>query len=165
MFTNIIQQDTANVNCPHKEFLCFGLGAEEFGIDIHKIQEIRNYEITTTVANTPDYLKGVINLRGIIVPIIDMRIRFKFGQAVYNEFTVVIILHLTDRVVGIVVDRVADVVTLTSDDIRQIPHHDVADASTYLLGIGTVDQRMLILIDIDHLLANEQALLTSALIN
>ncbi|PXX37948.1 chemotaxis protein CheW [Undibacterium pigrum] len=165
MFTNIIPQDTANVNCLSHEFLCFGLGAEEFGIDIHKIQEIRNYEITTTIANTPDYLKGVINLRGIIVPIIDMRIKFKFGQAIYNDFTVVIILHLTDRTVGIVVDRVADVVTLGSSDIRQIQHQDIADAASYLLGIGTLDQRMLILIDIDHLLANELELLTSASIN
>ena len=165
MLANIIQQDTANVNCQNKEFLCFGLGAEEYGIELHQIQEIRQYEITTSIANTPDYLKGVIHLRGIIVPIIDMRIRYAFSQAVYNEFTVVIILHLTDRTVGIVVDKVADVVSLGDADIRQVPHHDVADAATYLLGIGTLDQRMLILIDIAHLLASDQTMLASTLIN
>lgn len=152
----------AGVPC---EYLCFGLGAEEYGIDIHKVQELRKYEIATTIANSPDYVKGVINLRGTIIPIIDMRVKFKLGIPSYNEFTVVIILHLADRMTGIVVDSVADVITLANDEIRDLPQCQPKEASSYLLGIGTVGERMLILIDMDQLLATEQVLVTSTLLN
>ena len=82
------------------EFLVFTLGSEEYGIDILKVQEIRSYETVTRIANTPDFIKGVINLRGEIVPIIDLRVRFHLGEIRYDEFTVVIVLRLVERLVG-----------------------------------------------------------------
>ena len=95
------------------EFLTFRLGGEEYGIDILRVQEIRGYESVTRIANTPDFIKGVMNLRGTIVPVVDMRIKFSLGEPVYDQFTVVIVLNIAGRVVGMVVDSVSDVTTLT----------------------------------------------------
>src|SRR5687768_15493468 len=100
------------------EFLTFRLGAESYGIEILKVQEIRGYETPTSIANAPAFIKGVINLRGVIVPILDLRIKFKLGQVSYDEFTVAIILNIAGRVVGVVVDAVSDVLTLSSEAIR-----------------------------------------------
>src|ERR1700756_4418931 len=85
------------------EYLAFTLGSEEYGIDILKVQEIRGYEAVTRIANAPEFIKGVINLRGIIIPVVDMRIKFNLGSATYDQFTVVIILNIGGRVVGMVV--------------------------------------------------------------
>ena len=138
------------------EFLTFTLGAEEYGIDILKVQEIRSYEAVTHIANTPDFIKGVINLRGVIVPIIDMRIKFNMTKVEYNEFTVVIILNVANRVVGMVVDGVSDVTLLSSDEIKPAPEFGSALDTQYLLGLGTVNERMLILVDIERLMASDE---------
>src|ERR1035437_3417718 len=124
------------------EFLTFTLGAEEYGMDILKVQEIRGYETVTAIANTPAFIKGVINLRGIIVPIVDLRIKFNLGNVTYNELTVVIILNLGTRVVGVVVDSVSDVLTLTPDQIKAAPSLSTSLDARYIMGLGTVDQRM-----------------------
>ena len=137
-----------------QELLTFTLGGEEYGIDILKVQEIRGYDAVTAIANTPDFIKGVINLRGIIVPIVDMRIKFQLGKAEYDEFTVVIILNVANRVVGMVVDGVSDVITLTPEQIRQAPEFGSAIDTQYVMGLGTVDDRMLILVDIEKLLSS-----------
>lgn len=136
------------------EFLSFALGEEEYGIDIQKVQEIRGYENVTRIANAPDFIKGVINLRGIIVPILDMRIKFNLGTPSYDAFTVVIILNLRGRVTGMVVDSVSDVVTLTPEQIKPAPEMNSAMDTAYLRGLGTLDERMLILVDIDKLLSS-----------
>ncbi len=135
------------------EFLAFTLGAEEYGIDIQKVQELRGYDAVTRIANAPEYIKGVVNLRGIIVPIIDMRIMLTLGTPVYDQFTVVIILNLGQRVIGMVVDSVSDVITLTHEQIKPAPTMGSAMNSGYLIGLGTVDERMLILVDISKLMA------------
>lgn len=141
------------------EFLTFTLGSEEYGIDILKVQEIRGYDAVTTIANTPAFIKGVINLRGAIVPIVDLRIRFNLGGVEYNQFTVVIILNLGQRVVGIVVDSVSDVLALAPEQIRPAPELSAALDTRYLTGLGTVGERMLILVDIEKLMdSNEMAL-------
>jgi purine-binding chemotaxis protein CheW len=137
------------------EFLVFTLGSEEYGIDILKVQEIRSYETVTRIANTPDFIKGVINLRGEIVPIIDLRVRFHLGEIRYDEFTVVIILRLVERLVGMVVDGVSDVLSLTPGQIRPAPDFTATLDTHYLMGLGTVDQRMLILVDIERLVKSE----------
>lgn len=137
------------------EFLAFKLGAEEYGIDILKVQEIRGYEAVTRIANAPDFIKGVVNLRGIIVPIVDMRIRFRLGEPSYDQFTVVIILNIAGRVVGMVVDSVSDVTTLSPAQIRPAPEMGTAFNTDYLIGLGTLDERMLILIDIDRLMSSD----------
>ncbi|MCA3003433.1 MAG: chemotaxis protein CheW [Rhodocyclaceae bacterium] len=145
---------------PAGEYLTFRLGTEEYGIDILKVQEIRGYEQPTRIAGAPAFLKGVVNLRGVIVPIVDLRIKFGLGSAEYNSFTVVIILNIAKKIVGVVVDQVSDVVALDSKDIRPAPTFSEAVVeSTFIQGIGQVDDRMLILTDIERLLtASEMGL-------
>lgn len=142
-----------------REYLTFTLGDEEYAIDILKVQEIRGYEPPTTIAKAPPFIKGVINLRGAIVPIIDLRIKFGVGRVEYTPFTVVIILNIGSRVVGIVVDSVSDVTTLTAEQLRPPPEFATAIDTRYILGLGTLDERMLVVIDIEGLmLSGEMAL-------
>ena len=136
------------------EFLSFRLGSEEYGIDILKVQEIRGYDTVTRIANTPEFIKGVINLRGAIVPIIDLRIKFGLGDPSYDEFTVVIILNVARRVVGVVVDSVSDVLTLSDAQIRTAPDFSAALDTQYVTGLGAIDERMLILVDIERLIGS-----------
>jgi purine-binding chemotaxis protein CheW len=138
------------------ESLAFTLGSEEYGINILKVQEIRGYDAVTKIANAPDFIKGVINLRGIIVPIVDMRIKFNLGTPTYDQFTVVIILNIADRVVGMVVDSVSDVITLNPGQIKPAPDMGTALNTDYLIGLGTIDERMVILIDIDKLMSSSE---------
>ncbi len=137
-----------------REFLTFRLGAEEYGIDILKVQEIRGYEKPTTIANAPAFIKGVINLRGAIVPIIDLRIKFNLGEAAYDAFTVVIIINVANRVLGIVVDSVSDVITLAADQVKPAPDFAGHLDTGYVMGLGTIDERMLILTDIEKLMSS-----------
>ena len=139
-----------------REFLTFTLGAEEYGIDILKVQEIRGYDTVTSIANTPDFIKGVINLRGVIVPIVDMRIKFHLGQVEYDQFTVVIILNVAGRVVGIVVDGVSDVVALSPEEIRAAPNFSSRLDTQFIMGLGALEERMLILIDIEKLMTSRE---------
>jgi purine-binding chemotaxis protein CheW len=146
-----------------QEYLTFTLGLEEYAIDILKVQEIRGYESPTTIANAPDFLKGVINLRGTIVPIVDMRIKFNVGKVEYTPFTVVIILSLGGRVVGMVVDSVSDVTMLRADQIRSAPEFAATVDTKYINGLGTLGERMLIVVDIEKLmLSSEMALVDEA---
>jgi purine-binding chemotaxis protein CheW len=138
-----------------REFLSFRLGAEEYGIEILKVQEIRGWEQPTAIANTPAFIKGVINLRGIIVPIVDLRLKFNLGEAKYDEFTVVIILSVAKRVVGAVVDAVSDVLTLAPAQIKAAPEFSTALETQFITGLGTVDERMLILLDIEKLMTSK----------
>lgn len=138
------------------EYLTFTLGSEEYGIDILKVQEIRGYDAVTKIANTPDFIKGVINLRGAVVPIVDLRIRFNLGQAEYDELTVVIILNLDKRIVGIVVDGVSDVIALSPSQVREVPNLVSTIDTQYLVGLGVVDERMLILVDIGKLMTSQE---------
>ncbi len=139
---------------PTNEFLTFRLGGEEYGMDILKVQEIRGYDSVTQIANAPEFIKGVVNLRGIIVPIIDMRIKFQLGNAEYDQFTVVIILNVADRVMGIVVDGVSDVISLGQEQIRPTPEFGTVIDIEYITGLGTLDDRMLILVDIEKLMGS-----------
>ena len=138
------------------EYLAFNLGSEEYGVAIQKVQELRGYDAVTRIANAPDYIKGVVNLRGVIVPIIDMRIKFNLGTPTYDQFTVVIILNIGGRVMGMVVDCVSDVITLTPDQVKPAPEMGSALDTNYLIGLGTVEQRMLILVDIDKLMSSTE---------
>lgn len=139
-----------------QEFLVFTLGDEEYGIDILKVQEIRGYDQVTRIANTPAFIKGVTNLRGVIVPIVDLRIKFSQTDVEYNENTVVIVLNLGQRVVGIVVDGVSDVLSLTAEQIRPAPEFAVTLSTEYLTGLGAPGDRMLILVNIEKLLSSDE---------
>ena len=138
-----------------QQFLTFRVGAEEYGMDILRVQEIRSYEQPTRIANAPEFVKGVVNLRGVIVPVVDLRLRL--GQSgEYNEFTVVIVLNVLGRVVGIVVDSVSDVLELAAEDIKPRPEIASAMDSRFITGLGKVSERMLILLDIEGMVASPE---------
>lgn len=140
---------------PGREYLSFRLGAEEYGIDILKVQEIRSYEPPTRIANAPDFVRGVINLRGVIVPVIDLRV--KFGcEAAITPVTAVIVLAVRGRVIGAVVDSVSDVLQLPEDSIKPVPAICGVVDTSYLLGIASVAERMLILVDIELLMTSDE---------
>jgi purine-binding chemotaxis protein CheW len=135
-----------------QEFLTFRLGAEHYGIQILKVQEIRGYERPTVIANAPAFIKGVINLRGVIVPVLDLRIRFGL-DATYDDGTVVVVLNVAQRVVGVVVDAVSDVVPLAAAAVQPPPEFASSVLDTrYITGLATVDGRLLILLDIERLM-------------
>ena len=152
--TVVTQQGAQTSTSAAREYLTFRLDQEEYGIDILKVQEIRGYEPPTRIAHAPEFIKGVVNLRGTIVPIVDMRLKFNCSKAEYNSFTVVIILNLHRRVVGIVVDSVSDVMELPADAVRPAPDIESAIDSGCILGLGSVGERMLILLDIEKLMGN-----------
>ncbi|MCP5271294.1 MAG: chemotaxis protein CheW [Burkholderiaceae bacterium] len=147
------------------EYLTFRLGGEEYGIDILRVQEIRSYEPPTRIANAPHFIKGVVNLRGVIVPIVDLRLKLGCDSAEYNDFTVVIVLNVRGRVVGAVVDSVSDVLELTAEHIKPAPELSSGIDSGFITGIGSIPQpaakeddgkakeRMLILMDIEGLMS------------
>ena len=138
------------------EYLTFTLGQEEYGIDILKVQEIRGYEAVTRIANSPAFIKGVINLRGVIVPIVDLRIKFNLGEPSYDQFTVVIILNIGKRVMGIVVDGVSDVIQLDRASLHPAPEFGSILDTRYILGLGTVEERMIIMVDIEQLMTSQE---------
>ncbi len=138
------------------EFLTFRLGGEEYGIDILKVQEIRSYEQPTRIANAPGFIKGVVNLRGVIVPIVDLRLKLGCESADYNSFTVVIVLNVKGRIVGAVVDSVSDVLALDKETIKPAPEMSSAVDTSFITGIGSVAERMLILMDIEGLMSSEE---------
>jgi purine-binding chemotaxis protein CheW len=144
------------------EYLTFTLGSEEYGIDILKVQEIRGYEAPTRIANAPAFIKGVINLRGVIVPIVDLRIKFNLGEPAYDQFTVVIILNIGQRVMGIVVDGVSDVIQLNSDTLRPAPEFGSILDTRYIVGLGTLEARMIIVVDIEALMTSQEMALVEA---
>ena len=137
-----------------REVLVFVIGKEEYGVDILKVQEIRGYDKVTALPSAPDFLKGVVNLRGTIVPVIDMRIKFKLPDPRYDSFTVVVILKLSSRVIGIVVDAVSDVVRLAAADVKDPPRLGSVVDSSYLTGVATMNERMVLLLDIEKLLSS-----------
>ncbi|GMV44986.1 MAG: hypothetical protein AMXMBFR66_03840 [Pseudomonadota bacterium] len=144
------------------EYLTFRLGAEEYGIDILRVQEIRSYEPPTRIANAPGFIKGVVNLRGVIVPIIDLRLKLACDKAEYNDFTVVVVLNVKGRVVGAVVDSVSDVLELRREQIKPAPELNSSVDASFITGIGAIKsgqgdseaERMLILMDIEALMSS-----------
>ena len=149
------QQDNVS-SLPTREFLTFVLGDETYALDIMTVKEIRGYETTTKIANAPDFIKGVINLRGDIVPIIDLRLKFGIGEATYNEWTIVIMLNIHDRIVGIVVDGVSDVMNLEDEEIKPAPDFGVAFDSQYLHGLAALEDNMVIIVDIEALISSDE---------
>ena len=158
---SLVAKISENVHVGAREYLTFRLDQEEYGIDILKVQEIRGYEQPTRIANAPAFIKGVVNLRGTIVPIVDMRLKFNCDRSKYISFTVVRILNLRDRVVGIVVDSVSDVMVLSAENIRSAPDVESAIDNGCILGLGSVGERMLILLDIEKLMSNADMGLTA----
>ncbi len=153
--TSTIEQDAVATG-PSKEYLTFVLGDESYGLEILKVQEIRGYDTVTKIANTPPFIKGVINLRGRIVPIVDLRIKFHLSKVDYDEFTVVIILNLSGRVVGMVVDGVSDVMNLQASQIREVPDIVSKINTSFITGLASIEEKMFILVDIERLMTSEE---------
>ena len=150
------QENQVHTEPDSREFLSFVLGKEHYALDIMSVKEIRGYEAVTKIANAPPFIKGVINLRGDIVPIVDLRLKFEVGEATYNEFTIVIMLNVAQRIVGIVVDGVSDVIRLADNEIRPAPDFGVAFDSRYLLGLVPIEDHMVILVNIESLISSEE---------
>lgn len=152
-----------------KEYLSFKLGEEEYGIDILRVQEIRSYEPPTRIANAPAFIKGVVNLRGVIVPIVDLRLKLACTSVEYTECTVVIVLNVHNRVIGVVVDSVSDVLALNPDDIKEAPEMNSAVDAGFIMGMGCIKSgdvnRMLILTDISTLMSSEDMGLVDVMVN
>jgi purine-binding chemotaxis protein CheW len=149
-------QDQQRTDVQRLEFLTFTLGQEHYGLDIMKVKEIRGYDAVTKIANAPSFIKGVLNLRGDIVPIVDLRLKFAVGEATYNEFTIVIMLHINERIVGIVVDAVSDVINIGSDEVKPPPEFGVAFDSQYLHGLFPINEHMIILLNIEKLISSQE---------
>jgi len=138
------------------QYLTLRLGEEEYAIEILRVQEIRSYEEPTKMVNSPSFIKGVVNLRGVIVPIVDLRLKFNISKVEYNEFTVVIILKIRGAVIGAVVDAVSDVVTLKSDHIKPAPQFETGIDARFIVGIANLGERMLIVMDMEALMNNAE---------
>lgn len=154
--SNAAAKENTSADVGSREFLVFSLGGEEYAIDILKVQEIRGYENVTRIANAPDFIKGVANLRGVIVPIVDLRLKFRLEKVEYDAQTVVIVVNIDERIVGIVVDRVSDVMTLDGEQIKPAPEFGVSLPLDYLEGLGNLEDRMLVLVNIEKLLTSEE---------
>jgi purine-binding chemotaxis protein CheW len=152
----ILMRTATEALITREEFLSFRLGQEEYAIDVLQVREIRAHEAVTRIAGTPDFIRGVINLRGAIVPIVDMRLRFRLDSAAYDANTVVIVLNIHDRPIGIVVDAVSDVVALAADEIRPTPAMKSAIEQGFIRGLAPVEGRMLILLDISKLMSSTE---------
>ena len=138
------------------QYLTLRLGDEEYAIEILRVQEIRSYEQPVHMVNSPSFIKGVVNLRGVIVPIVDLRLKLNLSSADYTDFTVVIILNIHGAVVGAVVDAVSDVVTLDAKTIRPAPQFESAIESRFIVGLADVGERMLIVMNMETLLSNAE---------
>lgn len=145
-----------------QEVLIFTLGQEQYGVDILKVQEIRDYTNVTRVAGVPDFIRGVTNLRGEVVPVVDLRLKFAIGAADFTSETVVIVINVNERIVGVIVDSVSDVVSLTPEQVTPAPRFGNQINSNYLLGLANVDERMLILLNVDTMLSSHEMQLTDA---
>ena len=139
-----------------REYLAFSLGGEEYAVNILQVQEIRAYERVTRIANMPAFIKGVMNLRGAVVPVVDLRVRFNVGAAEYNASTIVIVINIGPRTIGMVVDGVSDVVTLKSSDLRPAPQIAGVLTAEFLEGVAILDNRMLIIVDINGLMSSKE---------
>ena len=156
--SNAFQSGTPSVQtvADSGQYLTLRLGTEEYALDILRVQEIRSYEEPTRMVNAPTFVKGVVNLRGVIVPIVDLRLKLNIEKVAYDEFTVVIILNVRGTVVGAVVDAVSDVVTLSSQSIKAAPQFDASIDARFITGLATVGDRMLIVMNIEALMSSAE---------
>lgn len=153
---NTATDSHANGLSSNEQYLVFSLGGEEFAIDILKVQEIRAYEKPTRIPNSPPSIKGVTNLRGVIVPIIDLRIKLNLENVEYVDETVVIVANVGSRIVGIVVDGVSDVMTLNEQHMKPVPEFTLSMSSDYISGLASIEDRMLIIVNIDKFLTTAE---------
>lgn len=134
------------------QYVTFTLGDGEYGIEILNVQEFKGYRAVTPVPNMPPYLRGVMNLRGVIIPVFDLRVRFGLA-APLNDFTVIVVAVVKTRTVGLVVDTVSDVIDISSSDIQETPEFSERAPTAFLRGMAKTNERLVILLDLDHLVS------------
>jgi len=158
-------RSTGQTSSYSRQFLTLRLGQEEYAIDILSVQEIRSYEEPTRMVNSPSFIKGVVNLRGVIVPIVDLRMKLNLEKIEYNEFTVVIILNVRGTVIGAVVDSVSDVVTLAEDAIQPAPQFEASLDARFITGLANIGDRMLIVMNMEALMSNAEMGMLAAVVS
>ena len=145
-----------SVAAPTRELLAFRLGDEYYAIDILRVQEIRVFDAVTKLPGAPEYIKGVMNLRGLIAPVIDLRVKFGFTHTAYGPHTVVIVLNVHERLVAVVADAVVDVLALTDEEIRPAPEFAASVNVEYVMGLAAKGEHMMILLDIEKLISSQE---------
>ena len=134
------------------QYLTFRLAQEEYGVEILKVQEIKGYSAITPIPNTPSYLKGVMNLRGTIVPVVDLRSKFAMEEAEYNQFTVIIVAKVGPKVMGLIVDAVSDVLNIPTADVQATPDFGAEVDARYINGMAKAGDKLVVLLDIDRVM-------------
>ncbi len=152
--TDLMNQDNL-LSADSNQFLTFTLGDEEYGVDILKVQEIKGYVPNTRIPNAPSDVRGVLNLRGTIVPIVDLRSKFNLGTIEYDQFTAIVVVVVQNRVMGMIVDSVSEVINIPPSDIQPPPDFGGNMNSSMLRGIAKVGDKLIIVLDIDTVLLGD----------
>lgn len=137
------------------QYLTFSLGAEEYGIEILKVQEIKGYSTITPIPNAPPHIKGVINLRGTVIPVVDLRAKFSMDAADYTKFTVIIVVRVNDKIIGLVVDAVSDVLDIPKEEVRPAPSFGARVDTRFINGMANIGEKLAVLLDIHKLLSDD----------
>jgi purine-binding chemotaxis protein CheW len=143
---------TGDVN----QYLTFSLGQEEYGIEILKVQEIKGYSAITYIPNAPAHIKGVMNLRGTVIPVVDLRAKFSMPAVEYTKFTVIIVLTVGEKILGLVVDAVSDVLNIAPDEVRPAPDFGARVDTRFISGVATLNDKLAVLLDIHKLLSDDE---------
>ena len=159
-FQNLDEPEEADLHFTYSgsglQLITFMLGGEQYGIEILKVRELVNYTHITTIPNVPKFIKGVINLRGLVVPVIDLRNKFGMAEMEYNKYTVIIIVQVRTKLIGLVVDQVSDVVFLSEENTQPAPEFSERIDTRFMKGMGRVRDSLVILLDIDELLSQQE---------
>jgi purine-binding chemotaxis protein CheW len=139
------------------QFLTFTLNQEEYGIEILRVQEIKGFSRITPIPNTPPFIKGVLNLRGTVVPVVDLRTKFGMPESEYNQFTVIIVVSIGKRIVGLVVDAVSDVLNIARDDLQAAPDMGAQVDLSFITGLARTNERLITLLNIERLVGRDEA--------
>ena len=154
--TGLPQPGSLHFTEESNQYLTFTLGREEYGIELLKVQEIRGYSAITPIPNTPAHFKGVMNLRGTVIPVVDLRSKFAMEAVEYTKFTVIIVASVADKIVGLVVDAVSDVLTVSSQNIRPTPDFGARAATRFITGLASVGDHLAVLLDIEKLVSGDE---------
>ncbi len=137
------------------QYLTFRLGDEEYGIEILKVQEIKGYAPVTPVPNTPSYVKGVMDLRGTVIPVVDLRAKLAMSEAAYNQFTVIVVVTVGPKGMGLIVDAVSDVLNIPTSDVQATPEFGAAVDARFINGLAKAGEKLVVLLDIDRVLTGD----------
>lgn len=139
-----------------QQFVTFSIGEEVYGVEVNKVHQIIGMTKITHIPNSLEFMKGMINLRGTVVPVVDLRIKFQMEEKEYDEFTVILVVELKERYIGMIVDTVSDVLTIPIKSIQETPHFSAKIETDYIKGIGNLEEQLVIIIDVNMILTSEE---------